>query len=181
MLMMMSGGGVCINHKESCGDLYSPQTVCTFTLGSFWHCIYFLFFLCASSRFLSRVADTRIHVRADLSYSTDSFIANGWGIHIFLSQLNPKQCDSSGGRCFYRECCKAETSPCHPAVSMAAAGKSNYSVGSPLGITQSVSERPEVNDSCLPWTPGSQSLCRIKITWPVQHLLALDTCKIALL
>ena len=82
---------------------------------------------------------------------------------------------------FYRECCAAETSPCHPAVAMAAAGQSNYSVGSPLGITQSVSKRPEVNDSCLPWAPGSQSPCRIKITCPVHHLPSSDTCKITLL
>lgn len=82
---------------------------------------------------------------------------------------------------FYRECCAAETSLCHPAAAMAAAGQSNYSVGSPLGITQSVSKRPEVNDSCLPRAPGSQSPCRIKITHPVQHLPASDTGKITLL
>lgn len=126
------------------------------------------------------LCDRLVHVKADSSYSTASFIGNGWRIPIFHPNWIPS-CVILAVEGFYRECCTAETSPCHPAVAMAAAGQSNYSVGSPLGITQSVSKRPEVNDSCLPWAPGSQSPCRIKITCPVQHLPALDTCKITLL
>lgn len=156
ILVIMSGKGNCINHRESCCNLYSPEAVCKFKLGGFWHCIWLPFFMCSVSIPFPCGWHT-IHVKADPSYSA---------IEVFF---------------FNRECCKAETSPCLPAGSMAAAGQSNYSVGSPLGITQSVSKRPEVTDSCLPWAPGSQSPCRIKITWPVQHLLASDTCKITLL
>lgn len=123
---------------------------------------------------------TQSSCQSRLSHSAASFIANGWRIHIFHPNWIPSHVILAVED-FYRECCKAETSACHPAVAMAAAGKSNYSVGSPLGITWSVSRRPEGNDSCLPWAPGSQSPCRVKITCHVQHLLALDTCKITLL
>lgn len=61
-----------------------------------------------------------------------------------LFKLNFKQCCSSStiwGRLF-RQCFKAKTSQFYPAVCTAAAGKSNYRLGSPLGITESVSRRP---------------------------------------
>lgn len=134
-------------------------------------------FLCA--RFLSRVADPEFTSKQTLLLNRLVHSERLKNSHC-LSKLNPKQCDSSNED-FCRESCKVETSPRYPAVSMAAAGGSNYSVGSPLGISESVSKRPEANDSCLPWAPGNQSPCRIKITCPRQHLLALDTCRITLL
>lgn len=62
-----------------------------------------------------------------------------------LFKLNFKQCCSSSTiwRRLFRQCCKAKNLSVLPSsVYTAAAGKSNYRLGSPLGITESVSRRP---------------------------------------
>ena len=85
-----------------------------------------------------------VHFKADPSHRTDLFIASGGRMPTCSPGRIPIRVlpTAPSWRELFRDCCTAQLSELPPAALRAAAGKSNYRLGNPWGITESISRRP---------------------------------------